>query len=171
MAPLLPAPEMESNDRSPGSRWRGGSLPVSRRPRFRSGCRRRLVSNQARKRASAAPSRIWALRMPSISSGFLQALGNWQGSALADLRRRPCAAGRRWPRPRWRDRPARSCLSARPARRRIRPGHAAARALPRCAINSGLRLASSRNRSAPPSSCRMAKARAKGVCGTSCRGC
>ena len=94
-------------------RWRGESLPASRPRRSRSARRRRHCSaNQARKRASAAPSRICALRMPSISSAVLAGLGQLAGiGAAAGSSRPPCAAGRRWRLRRWRDRPARSCLS------------------------------------------------------------
>ena len=54
------------------------------------------ADSQARKRVSAAPSRTWAARIPSSSTGFLQAFGSWHGSLPStDRRRRPRRAGRR----------------------------------------------------------------------------
>ena len=52
-------------------------------------------SSQARKRTTAAPSRLCAARAPLISAAFLRALGSRQGSAAAhDARLAARACGR-----------------------------------------------------------------------------
>ena len=169
MAPLLPAPVMESNDRSERQ-------PVARRKPSSFSAASISVSapsadataNHAKKRDSAAPSRIWALRVPSISRLFLQALGNWQGSGARRIRA-PCLVSRSntalaavagsastaWP-------ASASSAAVKSSGARSRTPS------PRCANNSGLRFFSSRKSSLRPSSCRMAKPSTKGVCGRSC---
>ena len=147
------------------SRWRGDSLPGFRPPAISvSSPPARIAFEPATETAPAPRRRGYApcacLRFPAL---FLQALGSWQGSALAlDFRAglgQPVEDGRRG----GGGIGQHAFVLQRIQRaRELRPARAACTALPRCAISSGVRLAASRNRSAPPSSCRMAKAKRKG---------
>ena len=86
MAPLGPAPEMVSNDRSrssglsrrSASRW-SDAVNSSSSPFGASS------STHFRKREMAAPSRAWAVFWPAISAAFLIALGSTVGSRRARI--------------------------------------------------------------------------------------
>jgi len=125
--------------------------------------------SQVKKPTRAAPSRRCAARAPSISVGFLIALGNWQGSTptetgiSAAFSRSTTQAGvfcgsRRTGLP-----SPFSRSSAGPNR----SGGLAVTLLPRWARVSGDSLRSSMNSSTWPSWFRMAKLSGKGALGTS----
>ena len=126
-----------------------------------------LASYQRRKRASAAPSRRWALRAPSTSTAFFLARGSMTGSAprttsappfLSVLKNQLDAAdGSRLTR-----------LPSSLARRRSSSfcGRSVT-SLPRCWPSSGPILAGCRNSSACPSENRKARPSGSGVRETS----
>src|SRR5262249_18806334 len=95
MAPFGPAPAMVGNEIS----W---SAPVSRR-KLSSAATASIsvslpdgasLSNQARKRDTAMPSRLWAARLPTISARFFVAFKDAIGSAPR-CGLPPCSASRR----------------------------------------------------------------------------
>ena len=126
-------------------------------------------SSQARKRDTAAPSRLCAERAPLISAPFLRALGSRHGSGPRTMRALPplslrknqleAVAGSsrtRLPRP----------LSAFSRRSRF-AGSLILASAARCALASGPILAGSTNSSGLPLAGTIANASATGLCATS----
>ena len=170
MAPLRPAPEMESketSDRQPVARRKPssasvgcdlGQLAVGRLAREpgQEARQRRAVADMGLARAfdfQADSCRPWAVGRdrraadhlaPAWSSRSKMAERRWTGSTSTCL-----------------------AFSASSAAVKSLPAHAPARHCPDAPPIRGCAFLRSRNRSALPSSCRMAKASANGVCGTS----
>ncbi len=120
------------------------------------------VATQCRKRVRAAPSRIWAWRVPSISTAFLQARGRAQGSAARITSAPACDRVSKYQADDW---PA-STRTLRPFNSPRAPASASGGSrltwLPSHAGRSGVTLAGSRNRRAEPSALSTAWARGRG---------